>query len=397
MEERVLEAAEYILMAINDIKDYKDFINYKFEIIKAINDIKYYIANPIKNINDSGEKKLKISSILGLQFDYDSLINENDIKFFSDYEDKTNKIKNKINSYFRNNNDIKIISNINNNLTKNLNIQTNKNILINPDKKLNCIEILRNTNKLFNKLNSKKENKRINTNKNILYNKEYLYNGEKNLIKERIENYFDEKKPKDKIIEIITKMKNEKYIYDILVKLYGKNIFDKLLNNKVNDEFIEAIQNSISEIENVYKKINNNINLNSKIEKVIPDKLNKKPNIKKELNINLNNINDFNKIKYRRNKRHKSSYKLRYPQIYQEFKSKNRLRAKTPINFYKSSINLNQREINCYSKRKNNNSDNSYKLSYHKKPFISSTYGYDQYFDEPLQKDGISQLDNFSY
>ena len=149
MEERVLEAAEYILMAINDIKDYKDFINYKFEIIKAINDIKYYIANPIKNINDSGEKKLKISSILGLQFDYDSLINENDIKFFSDYEDKTNKIKNKINSYFRNNNDIKIISNINNNLTKNLNIQTNKNILINPDKKLNCIEILRNTNKLL--------------------------------------------------------------------------------------------------------------------------------------------------------------------------------------------------------------------------------------------------------
>ena len=32
MEERILESIEYLLMAINDIKDYKDFIDYKSEI-----------------------------------------------------------------------------------------------------------------------------------------------------------------------------------------------------------------------------------------------------------------------------------------------------------------------------------------------------------------------------
>ena len=32
MEERILESIEYLLMTINDIKDYKDFIDYKSEI-----------------------------------------------------------------------------------------------------------------------------------------------------------------------------------------------------------------------------------------------------------------------------------------------------------------------------------------------------------------------------
>jgi hypothetical protein len=97
MEDRIKQATDYLLMVINDIKNYNDFINYKSEIIKAINDIKNTIQiTPNNNDSEENNKTSRISSILGLQFDYDSLINENDIKFFSDYEEKNNNIKNKI-------------------------------------------------------------------------------------------------------------------------------------------------------------------------------------------------------------------------------------------------------------------------------------------------------------
>ena len=100
MEERIIEATEYLLMAINDIKNFQDFINYKLELIKAVNDIKNSLLHKIE-INDSYEndKKSKISSILGLQFDYDSLLDEKDVKFFSEYENKNKKVKNIINTY----------------------------------------------------------------------------------------------------------------------------------------------------------------------------------------------------------------------------------------------------------------------------------------------------------
>ena len=167
MEEKIKESTEYLLMAINDIKDYKDFINYKPELIKAINDIKNSIKIPTY-INDSedNDKKSKISSILGLQFDYDSLINEQDAKFFSDYEDKTNIIRNKINSYFKNNNN-KILTQDNNKIIK------NENILYNPDKTLNCTESLRNKNKLLNKKNNNNNSNKRNLNRNKLIDTRY--------------------------------------------------------------------------------------------------------------------------------------------------------------------------------------------------------------------------------
>ena len=103
MEERILEAVEYITISLGDIKDYQDFMKYKPELFKAINDIKNIIQRKIKiNENETIEngegEKSKISSILGLQFDYDPLINDEDAKFFSDYEEKNNdkNIKNRI-------------------------------------------------------------------------------------------------------------------------------------------------------------------------------------------------------------------------------------------------------------------------------------------------------------
>ena len=47
MEERILEAVEYITISLDDIKDYQDFIKYKPELLKAINDIKNIVQKKI--------------------------------------------------------------------------------------------------------------------------------------------------------------------------------------------------------------------------------------------------------------------------------------------------------------------------------------------------------------
>ena len=417
MEEKIKESTEYLLMAINDIKDYKDFINYKPELIKAINDIKNSIKIPTY-INDSedNDKKSKISSILGLQFDYDSLINEKDAKFFSDYEDKTNKIRNKINSYFQNNN--KILTQDNNKIIKN---ENNKNILYNPDKTLNCTESLRNKNKLLNKKNNNNNNSnKRNLNRNKLIDTRYLHNMEK---KNKNENNIDDNKKYEKIdtiAEIIMKMNNEEYIYDVLVKLFGNHITDKLLSAKVSDDLVEAVKNTILEIEKINKNhtnthknnINNNNNkdnISEKINKLYKEKYemiknSKKINkLKNELNLNSFELNDKINMKNYRSRRNKSSNKFRYSEPYQEFNFKNSLRTQTPFNLNKtrSNTNHNEIEIKGYSKNKilknKKSNDSPFKMTYNNKPFISATCGYGKYFDEPLQKGGISKLDSYKY
>ena len=46
-EQSILDATEYVLMALNNIKNFEEFIEYKEEITKAI----YDIRNSITNIN----------------------------------------------------------------------------------------------------------------------------------------------------------------------------------------------------------------------------------------------------------------------------------------------------------------------------------------------------------
>ena len=279
MEERILEAVEYITISLNDIKDFQDFTKYKPELMKAINDIKNMVQKKIQmNENETIEngegERSKISSILGLQFDYDPLINEEDAKFFSDYEEKKNEqiIKN-----MNNQNKIKKINNIN----------IKKNILFNPDTILNCTESLRNKTQLLNKkkYNHIVNNLKKNINKNINNNRPD---------ETKIKKYFDDKKQKEKIdtiTDIIIKINSKDYLYKILTKLFGDNLSDRLLTKQVSDELLESVQNAIFEIEKInekYKRINN---INEKIEKLYQEKLgimknqNKNEN-KKEININ---------------------------------------------------------------------------------------------------------------
>ena len=404
-------------MAINDIKDYKDFINYKPEIIKAINDIKKNIQNPF-NINDSEEndKKSKISSILGLQFDYDSLINENDIKFFSDYEEKNTLIKNKIDSYIINNknrdinNNTKIKSKLNkNNLKEEEKININKNKYVdnpnNLNKPLKNTEYLGNKNdKLLTKFNSFNHTNKKSIFKSKLYNTRYLHNKEKNKNKKNI---FEEEEKKEKekidiISEIIIKMNNDNYIYDALLRLFGNNLPNKLISNKVSDDLVEAVKNAIKEMERISKK-NNNKKINDKIDKLYKERiqsLKRKSKIKKKI-IKNNNINSNIPKNIKKNvniiKRYKSFNLYKFNEPYQEFDFKRSLREQSPTNIcFRTNTNFNNDIIKSISKEKHKNAkkgnNSPFKMSYNQKPFISATCGYGKYFDEPLQKGGLSKL-----
>ena len=383
MEERILEAIEYITISLDDIKDFQDFIKYKPELMKAINDIKNIIQNKTQlnkneTIENAEAEKSKISSILGLQFDYDPLINEDDAKFFSEYDE--------------NNNDKKI-KNIYGNKTKNKIVlkkinHENKKSLYNPDTILNCTESLRNKNIFLNK--TKYENSKINDFKKNLKRNKRIKKAEN--AQNKIRKYLDENNQKQKsdlIADIIMKINSKDYLYKILSKLFGDDLSDKLLSNQISDELLDSVQNAIFEIEKInekYKKINN---INEKIEKLYQEKQGIMKNTTKNENVKINykygeEQNDF----FYRPKNYKTyiKNKFKYSEPYQEFNFKKSLRNQTPKTFYKIQArdnSLDQSKI--YSKNKRSNSRT-------KRPFISATCNYGKYFDEPLQNGGESKL-----
>jgi len=379
MEERILEAIEYITISLDDIKDFQDFIKYKPELMKAINDIKNIIQNKTQlnkneTIENAEAEKSKISSILGLQFDYDPLINEDDAKFFSEYDENNiygNKTKNKI-----------VLKKIN---------HENKKSLYNPDTILNCTESLRNKNIFLNK--TKYENSKINDFKKNLKRNKHIKKAEN--AQNKIRKYLDENNQKQKIdliADIIMKINSKDYLYKILSKLFGDDLSDKLLSNQISDELLDSVQNAIFEIEKInekYKKINN---INEKIEKLYQEK----QGIMK--NVSTKNENENIKINYKYGEEQKDFFyrpnhyktniknKFKYSEPYQEFNFKKSLRNQTPKTFYKIRArdnSIDQSKILSKNKRSNSRS---------KKPFISATCNYGKYFDEPLQNGGESKL-----
>lgn len=379
MEERILEAIEYITISLDDIKDFQDFIKYKPELMKAINDIKNIIQNKTQlnkneTIENAEAEKSKISSILGLQFDYDPLINEDDAKFFSEYDENNiygNKTKNKI-----------VLKKIN---------HENKKSLYNPDTILNCTESLRNKNIFLNK--TKYENSKINDFKKNLKRNKRIKKAEN--AQNKIRKYLDENNQKQKIdliAEIIMKINSKDYLYKILSKLFGDDLSDKLLSNQISDELLDSVQNAIFEIEKInekYKKINN---INEKIEKLYQEKQGIMKNVStknenENIKINYKYGEEQNDFFYRPN-HYKTNIKnkFKYSEPYQEFNFKKSLRNQTPKTFYKIRArdnSIDQSKILSKNKRSNSRT---------KKPFISATCNYGKYFDEPLQNGGESKL-----
>ena len=379
MEERILEAIEYITISLDDIKDFQDFIKYKPELMKAINDIKNIIQNKTQlnkneTIENAEAEKSKISSILGLQFDYDPLINEDDAKFFSEYDENNiygNKTKNKI-----------VLKKIN---------HENKKSLYNPDIILNCTESLRNKNIFLNK--TKYENSKINDFKKNLKRNKRIKKAEN--AQNKIRKYLDENNQKQKIdliADIIMKINSKDYLYKILSKLFGDDLSDKLLSNQISDELLDSVQNAIFEIEKInekYKKINN---INEKIEKLYQEKQGIMKNVStknenENIKINYKYGEEQNDFFYRPN-HYKTNIKnkFKYSEPYQEFNFKKSLRNQTPKTFYKIHArdnSIDQSKILSKNKRSNSRT---------KKPFISATCNYGKYFDEPLQNGGESKL-----
>ncbi len=347
-DQSILDATEYILMALNNISNYNEFLEYKQELIKAILDIRKLITNSIRknknklikssntnnisylNSDNDKEKTSYLSKMLGLKFNYDPYFNENQLRNLTQNEEimKNNLINNP--NY------------INNENNKN-NIGYNKS--------------LRNKFRTNNNIKPK--------NKNNIINRLYPTDN----------NNYSPKKNKNKkeklslIADIIMKINNEDYIFEILTKLYGEDLTDKLMSSDVSDDLLEAIQNSIEEIESLKNKDSSNIYNKNNNEEV--EEMPKKFPVDKLMST---------KIK-RDIKRSQSSKRfnngMNKNNIYKEFNFIKSLRKNPGINNY--GIN------DC--KTLNNS-----KYIRKEKPFINATNPYGNYFDAPLQKGGLSKL-----
>ena len=364
-EHSILDAVEYILIALDNISNYNEFIEYKEEIRKAILDIKNSIINITNNnSNQINSKELQfeesysnlnsnknidndsssfLSSMLGLKFNYEPYFNEKNIRSLTQNEppnlnNNSNLIKN---NFINNSNDI----NNNNNIS--------------------YYKSLRKNLKPYNIINTNYNN--FDYNNNQIYNKnENINNDNKDIINNR-----KIKKRKNKInliTDIIMKINNEEYVYTILTKLYGEDLTDKLMSNNVDDDLLEAIQNSIKEIESLKQKNDFNNKNNKKINKTFNEDNEEKPKIfPLEKLMSTKHKNGLKKS----NSTHKNNNKKNI-NVYKEFNFAKSLRK----NGIKKNLKKNN-EINTIEKEK---------------PFINATSPYGNYFDAPLQKGGLSKL-----
>ena len=393
MEEKsILDATEYILLALNNIKNFTEFNEYKEEIIKAVYDIRNSITNITNskniiqpNINEqieSNKNNSSISSMLGLKFNYDAYLkdfninNYNNQISFSNSNGNFNYMKqNNINEY----NDL-------NNMDENINDKKNSGLMSLKEENMNFdAQENKEDNAIYNKSirnrfkGSKKNNGNANMNeiKNENKEKNRLINLKENSndINKNIQADINPKKnknlnsqyKKDKlslIADIIMKINSEDEFYEILTKLFGNDLTDKLMSSDVSDELLEAVQNSIKEIEELKKKDNLNEE-NQKKEEINQEEIEEEPRKFPVNEIMGANVKDKNNKKFNKEVNN----------VYQEFDFKKNLR----------------KNDNFEGKKKNKINNNGKK----EKPFISATSAYGNYFDPPLQKGGISKLDDY--
>jgi hypothetical protein len=406
-EKSILDATEYVLVALNNIKSYEDFNDYKEEIEKAVYDIRNSITNIINlkknknqnfnlNNNDNTSNKSSISSMLGLKFNYDAYLNDFNINnlnqnYFNIKNDNYN-FNNNIADNINNNEEEENKNNINEELNEanNINKQNNiglisfkdentnfenqnqkeindeNNVIYNKSirskfkKSKNNINNIKKSNNKDIKINTKKSEKPIDIDKNITENKITNVNKSSPLA------YRKEKL--SLIADIIMKINSEDYFYEILTKLFGNDLTDKLMSSDVSDELLEAVQNSIKEIEELKNKDNLNEEQNNKNENINQDELEEEPRKFPSNEIMGPNIKDKN---IKKNNKEMTNGK------YQEFDFKK---------------NLRKNENSEGKKPKGKNSNNNVKKE---KPFISATSVYGNYFDPSLQKGGISKLDDY--
>ena len=391
-EKSILDATEYILMALNNIKNYNEFIEYKEEIEKAVYDIRNSITDIINqkndnkpnlnNTNGSNTNKSSISEMLGLKFNYDAYLNDfninntNQINGNTNYNNQNNisdNYGNEENGNFNNDNlEENNINDENINNKKNIGLMSFKDENIgfeppqNRDDNIIYNKSIRNKFKISHNNNDNREKNQVNKQKEK--RKDIIKKDQTNITQNKNKNQSTSYK-KDKlslIADIIMKINSEDEYYAILTKLFGNDLTDKLMSSDVSDELLEAVQHSIKEIDELKKKDNLNKEQNQKKEEINQEEIEEEPrkfpvNEIMGPNIKEKNIKKFNKESNN---------------VYQEFDFQKNLR----------------KNENLEGKKLKNKINNNGKKE---KPFISATSVYGNYFDPPLQKGGISKLDDY--
>ena len=399
MEEKsILDATEYILLALNNIKNYDEFNEYKEEIEKAVYDIRNSITNIMNSnniskpkINDQNKSNINntsISSMLGLKFNYDAYLNDFNINNYTQNsfnntngnfnytkqtntndENEVNNIEENLNDYNKNQKNLGLISLKNENINYDVHQNKEENAIYNKSirnrfkgSKKNNSDV--NMNEIKNEPNNKDKNRIINLKENSNdLNKNIATNI--NINKNKNSNTQYKKDKLSLIADIIMKINSEDEFYEILTKLFGNDLTDKLMSSDVSDELLEAVQNSIKEIEELKKKDNLNEKENQKKEEINQEEIEEEPRKFPVNEIMGGNIKDKNNKKFNKEANN----------VYQEFDLKKNLR----------------KNDNFEGKKKNKINNNVKK----EKPFISATSAYGNYFDPPLQKGGISKLDDY--
>ena len=369
-EQSILDATEYILVALNNIQTYEDFLEYKEEIVKATYDIRNSITNIMEmkklnnnannQISSSNENSSNISSMLGLKFNYDAYLQNFQLKNINENYVNNNNI----------NNEVRDIGNIiSNNQNKSNNSQKNMGLISFKDENNNFISTsnedniinnsIRNRIKIANNYNIENENNNIDINSLVQEsgNKPNIYNNSNKKLST------NKKEKLSLIADIVMKINSEDYFYEILTKLFGDDLTDKLMSSDVDDKLLEDVQNSIKEIEELKKKdeMNNNNNNDT-------DNIN---NNNKSANFNANDNQNINEEMEEEPKR--------FP--IEEIMNKNIIIKPGSSQDYGGKGN-----------KKNVVKNNSGKKE---KPFINATKPYGNYFDPSLQKGGKSKLDDY--
>jgi hypothetical protein len=260
-EQSILDATEYILVALNNIQTYEDFLEYKEEIVKATYDIRNSITNIMEmkklnnnannQISSNNENSSNISSMLGLKFNYDAYLQNFQLKNINENYVNNNNI----------NNEVRDIGNIiSNNQNKSNNSQKNMGLISFKDENNNFISTsnedniinnsIRNRIKIANNYNMENENNNIDINSLVQEsgNKPNIYNNSNKKLST------NKKEKLSLIADIVMKINSEDYFYEILTKLFGDDLTDKLMSSDVDDKLLEDVQNSIKEIEELKKK-----------------------------------------------------------------------------------------------------------------------------------------------
>jgi hypothetical protein len=219
------------------------------------------------------------------------------------------------------------------------------------------------------------------------------------------------------VADVAMKINNDKELFDILSELFGTNIIEELLSPNVSQEFLRNVEKSIEEIERL-RSIDEQKNKNN-IQNLKYNQNFNNNNIKNFNNQNFNNNNNFNNnfepLFYETGEEKKrQTSQIKKPNYSDILLKKHNLEIKNS-NFnnkivernepykefnFESSLRFNMKRPQSCRRSNNNshlttnsNSNNNNNRQF--KRFVNYTSNYGHYFDESLQKGGVSKLPAF--